>query len=98
MTNKHVDPSSGATPHDTSLIQTARAQLAELQETFKAYIALEHLISPEYEDEEESLVPPSRAELGALLHILNAEMARRIEALAETMARLQAACEAPPDL
>lgn len=98
MTNKHVDPSSGATPHDLSLIDKACAQVAELQETFKAYLALEHLISPEYEDKEESFLLPSRAELGALLHLMNAEMLRRMEALAETAARLQSACASPPSL
>ena len=97
MNNKHVDPSSGATPHGTSLVYKTCAQVAELQEAFKAYIALEHLISPEHEDEEESLVPPSRAELGALLHTLNAEILRWIKALTDTTARLQAACASPPD-
>lgn len=97
MTNKSVDP-SGATPHDLSLIHKACAQVAELQETFKACLALEHLISPEYEDEEESFLLPSRAELGTLQHLMNAESLRRMEVLVETTARLQGACDSPPSM
>lgn len=98
MTNKNVDPSSGATPQDRSLIDRACAQVAELQEALRAYIALEHLISPEYEDEEHTFVRPSRVELGAMLHILNAEMSRRVEALRETTVRLHATFVSRPGM
>ena len=55
-----------------------------------AYIAVERLISPEYADEAQAGVPPSRAELGALLNTLNTEMLRKINALADNTTVLQA--------
>lgn len=89
----HADEASASNTNAdacTALSEKVHAQVAELQETFKAYIALERLISPDYEDEEQVDVPLSRAELGALLHTLNAAMQRQIAALAVTAALLQA--------
>ena len=63
--------------------------VAELSEMFKAYLALERLVSPEHEDECQANVQPSRAELGALLYVVNVEIQRRIRALAETTTALQ---------
>ena len=69
-----------------SISSTGRAcdQMAELSTVLQAYLALERLISPEYVDEARASVPASRAGLGALLHILNDAMQRRIDAIADT--------------
>lgn len=64
--------------------------MAELSDMCLAYRALESLVSPEYLDEEEANVPVSREAFGALLHVLNAEMQRRIAAYERTAAALQA--------
>ena len=65
-------------------------QVADLSGFSNAYIAVERLISPEYADEAQAGVPPSRAELGALLNTLNTEMLRKINALADNTTVLQA--------
>lgn len=73
-----------------SLTNKAGDQVAELSGVFKAYLALERFVSPEYADDEQASVPACRSELGALLHTLNAEMLRQIGALADTLTVLQA--------
>ena len=66
---------------------TGRAcdQMAELSIVIEAYLALERLISTDYQDEAQAGVPLSRSGLGAMLHILNDAMQRRIDAIADTM-------------
>lgn len=91
MANTSVVPgatSSAPTPC-ISLAAQVCDQVIELSETFKAYLALERFVSPEYEDEAQANVSPSRSELGALLHTLNAEMLRQIGALRNTTTVLQ---------
>jgi hypothetical protein len=74
----------------TSLAVQAATQVTELSVAFKAYEALERFISPEYDHQVDDDVPPSRAQLGALLHTLNAEMLQQINALADVTTVLQA--------
>ncbi len=82
---------NGSTDADHSaLTEKINDQVIELSITFKAYVALERLISPDYEDEAQARVPLSREELGALLYTLNAAMLRQIRELEETTAALQA--------
>ncbi len=64
--------------------------VAELSIAFKAYLALERFVSPEYEDEAQAGVPSSRAELGSMLNALNDKILRLIGALADTTTVLQA--------
>jgi len=95
-------PSANTAPSQASaqfmaLTERASDQLIELTHAFQSYIALERFVSPEYEDEAHAAVQPSRAELGALLHSLNEDIRRRLTALAESMAKLQAACAPPPE-
>ncbi len=89
--------SSQASAQFAALTERAFDQLIELTHTFQSYIALERFVSPEYEDEAHAAVQPSRAELGALLHSLNEDIGRRLSALAESMAKLQAACARRPE-
>lgn len=77
-------------PKIASLVLHALNEMTELSIAFKAYQALERLISPEYEHEQDGEVLPTRSELGSLLHTLNAEMQRQISALADTLSLLQA--------
>lgn len=81
------------------ILSSSRAcdQVAELMEAFKAYFALERFISPDYADEEHACVPMPRAELGALLHILNQDLLRRIEALAHITGIIELQAQGRPD-
>ena len=63
--------------------------VAELAEMFKAYLALERFVSPEYEDEGRANVAPSRAELGAMIHVINVAIQRLTGALVDTTTTLQ---------
>lgn len=63
--------------------------VAELSEMFKAYLALERFVSPEYEDEGQANVAPSRAELGAMIHAINVAIQRLTRALMDTTTTLQ---------
>ncbi len=63
--------------------------MAELSGAFNGLIALERFVSPAYADETRASVPPSRGELSAMLHSLNAEVLRHIDALAMATAVLQ---------
>lgn len=72
-----------------ALTDEACEPVAELSEMFKAHLAVERLVSPEYEDEGQANVQPSRAELGALLHAVNSEVQRLMRALAGTTTLLQ---------
>lgn len=58
-------------------------QVMELSEVFKAYVAVERFVVPEYMDEMRASVQPSRSELGSLLRTLNEEIVRRLAALAD---------------
>ena len=62
----------------------------ELTEAFNAYLALECFVEPEYADEAQASVPPSRAQLTALLHAVNVEIQRKLGVLADTTTVLQA--------
>ena len=73
-----------------SLAGKACDHVTELSEAFNAYLALECFVTPEYADEAQASVPPSRAQLTALLHAVNVEMLRKINVLADAMAVLQA--------
>lgn len=77
-----------ATTQGISLTGRACDQMAELSTVLEAYLGLERLISTDYLDEARAGVPVSRAGLGALLHILNDAMQRRIDAITDTMAVL----------
>ncbi len=65
-------------------------QVTELSDVFKAYLAVQRFVAPEYADEASASVQPSRAELAALLRTLNEEIVRRLGALAD-MTTLQQA-------
>lgn len=81
---------TGSAAQCIALAGKACDQVDELSVVFKAYLALERFVSPEFTDAAQVGVSPSRAELGALLRTLNAEMLRQIGALADTSAVLQA--------
>ncbi|MDO9434937.1 hypothetical protein [Hydrogenophaga sp.] len=65
-------------------------QVTELIEAINAYLALECFVQPEYADEAQARVQPSRALLTSLLRAINLEVQRRLAALAEITALLQA--------
>ena len=54
-----------------------------------AYHALEKLVTPLYAIEVDEGVAPSRAELGSLLRIVNAELQQMVNQLSDTTALLQ---------
>ena len=65
-------------------------QVVELSDALNAYLALERFVEPEYADDAHASVPPSRAELTALLHAVNINVQRKIGALADITTVLQA--------
>ena len=65
-------------------------QVTELSDVFKAYLAVQRFVAPEYADEASASVQPSRAELAALLRTLNEEIVRRMAALADVTTLQQA--------
>lgn len=65
-------------------------QVAELTIALNAYLALERFVEPAYTDEEQASVQSSRGQLTSLLHAINADVQRRISALAEITTQLQA--------
>ncbi len=71
-----------------SLTGRACDQMAELSIVIEAYLALERLIATDYQDEALAGVPLSRSGLGALMHILNDAMKRKIDAVADTIAAM----------
>ncbi len=79
-----------ATRQGLSLAGKTCDLVMELTEAFNAYLALECFIEPEYADEARASVPPSRAQLTALLHAVNVEIQRKLGVLADTTAVLQA--------
>ncbi|MDO9434280.1 hypothetical protein [Hydrogenophaga sp.] len=89
MTRPEPTPAEGPRGN-LSLEDQLCDQLAELSDMCLAYRALECLVSPQYADEEHENVPISREALGALLHVLNAEMQRRMEAYERTALAIQA--------
>lgn len=56
-------------------------QVADLSIAVNGYIALERFVSPNYADETQASVAPSRLELAAMLRALNAQVMRHIDAL-----------------
>lgn len=58
--------------------------------TLHAYVALEKLITPMDQAEAADDVPPSRAELGALLKAVNEQLQTQVHQLADTATVLQA--------
>ena len=67
--------------------------------TCMAFAAVEKLISPEYLTELQDEVLPSRAELGALLYLINADLKRQLNGLTEATTALSAlaTANATPD-
>ncbi len=93
------DPPPGALGTSDNAVAMARCisltgevceRVTELSVMFKAFVALEQLISPEYDDEGPERVLPSREELGPLLYTLNAEVLRQLGGLADDTTVLQA--------
>ncbi|QHE84489.1 hypothetical protein [Hydrogenophaga sp. BPS33] len=66
----------------------ASDQMAEVSIVLQAQLALERLISTDDLDTTQASIPLSRAGLGALLHVINTEMQRRIDAIADTTTAL----------
>ncbi|QHE86574.1 hypothetical protein [Hydrogenophaga sp. BPS33] len=81
--------SAAATPC-LSLIGRVCDQVNEWSDAFEGHYALQHFVLPEYVDEARASVPPSRAQLGAMLRALNADVRRHIDALALATSVLQA--------
>lgn len=79
-----------AATHCLSMAGKTFDNIAELSHVFKGYVALERFVSPEYADEAQALVPPTRAELGSLLHSLNAQVQRQMDKLTDNITVLQA--------
>lgn len=100
MAKKHRLPSGAqaSTTHLTAaafaeclaLSGRARDQVIDLSDALQAYLALELFVAPEYVDETQARVPPSRAQLGALLNAINAKVMQKINALADITTVLQA--------
>lgn len=82
------DNAAKATTQRIFLTGTACDQMAELSIVIEAYLALQRLMSTDYQDEALAGVPLSRSGLGALLHVLNDAMKRRIDATADTIAAM----------
>ncbi len=98
QSNRAVPIPTTGIPSDQCLLLSGKVcdLVTHLLFFLNAYIAVERLISPEYADEGHVGVVPSRDELGALLNVLNNELRRRFEALAEitTVLHAQAAIDA----
>jgi len=77
-------------PQCISLAGKTCDQVMELAEALNAYLAIECFVAPEHADEVHASVPPSRAQLTALLHAVNVEVQRKIGALADITTVLQA--------
>ena len=63
--------------------------MAELSGSVNGYLALERFVSPVYADEARASVAPSRGELNGMLHSLNAQVLRHIDALTLAVTVLQ---------
>lgn len=73
-----------------SLSGRARDQVTELLHSYRANIALERFISPEYADETHASLQHSRDELGALVNAINDKVLQKIHALADSLTLLHA--------
>lgn len=82
-------------PRTPSLAVLAADQVMHLSMTLDAYHALEKLVTPLYAIEVDEGVAPSRAELGSLLRIVNAELQQMVNQLSDTTAMLQTASKGP---
>lgn len=65
-------------------------QAEQLRDTLDAFLALERLTTPSGRDDCETL-EPTRTQMGALLRVLNDELARQIDALASATEALRTA-------
>lgn len=74
----------------TALAGKAFDLAQDLSFKLKSYRALELFVLPQYTDEQDASVGPSRTDLGAMLHTLNIEVQRQMRALIELMAELHA--------
>ena len=68
-------------PDTTALIAKFRDQVADLSDHLKSYDALEQLVS--------STATTLHADLGALLRVVNRQMQRQVDALAENARLMQ---------
>lgn len=73
-----------------SLSGKATEQAMELSYKFKSFVALQRFVQPQYEDEAQDHVPATRGEMDAMLETLNADVLRRMDALADTLTVLGA--------
>ena len=76
-------------PDTTALIAKFRDQVADLSDHLKAYHALEQLVSSTGTDETAEGVTTLHADLGALLRVVNRQMQRQVDALAESARLMQ---------
>lgn len=65
-------------------------QAEQFRDTLDAFLALERLTTPSGRDDCETL-EPTRSQMGALLRVLNDELARQIDALASATEALRTA-------
>lgn len=73
-----------------ALASKACDQVTEVAIALNAFLALERFVEPAYTDEAQASVPPSRAQLTSLLHAVNADVQRKMSALADVTTELQA--------
>ena len=76
-------------PRLVVLAAQADSQTCFLSVALETYVALERLISPELVTDSQE-IPITRTELGTLLRVLNDEMKRQIDSLADTTTALHA--------
>lgn len=96
MTAKSLSQ-GGALPADEPLHPKVRSLATQALDhasymtlTLQAYLALEKLITPMNRAEASDDIPPSRAELGALLKAVNDQLQTQVHQLADTATVLQA--------
>lgn len=96
MTRAERPQAASSTPATTTASQCLSLagktcdQVMELSIALNAYLALELFVEPAHADEARASVPPSRALLSSMLHAINVEVQRKMDALADTIAVLQA--------
>lgn len=83
-------PATTAASPCLSLAGKTCDQVMELSIALDAYLALELFVEPAHADEARASVAPSRALLSSLLHAINVEVQRKMNALADTLTVLQA--------
>lgn len=80
---------AGAPTHGAAALRVAE-QADHIGDTLDAFRALEHLTTPVGRDDSQRL-EPTRTQMGALLRVLNDELARQIDALASATDALRTA-------